>query len=432
MDQPQTITVPFKPHTYQKEIHDRLKRFSVFVCHRRFGKTVLTVNLLNKWALQTKRENWRAGYIAPLYRQAEEIAWDYLKKYASVVPGMGFNNSKLRADYPNGSRITLLGADNPDSLRGPYWDAVVFDEYAQIRPKVWPEIIRPALTDRKGWACFIGTPQGHNHFYDLWQMAQSDENWAALMYRASQTSILDPKELEQAKAEMSPEQYEQEFECSFEAAIAGAYYGPLMADALAANRIVHVPYDPLILVHTAWDLGMDDATVIWFFQLSPSGEIRLIDYHEENNQGLDYYVRLLKEKRYVYGQHLAPHDIQVREMGTGKSRLEVAEALGIHFDIVPNIGVADGIQAVRSIFTRCWFDVEKCDRGIQALKTYRKEYSDRLSTYRDSPLHDWASHGADAFRMLAVGLELIQSTSPRLKMNIGGMKMGRDVGWMGV
>src|SRR3972149_5107331 len=202
------ITVPFNPHRYQNEIIKSLKRFSVLVCHRRFGKTVLTVNLLNKWALQTKRESWRAGYIAPLYRQAEEIAWDYLKHYAQVIPGVTFNNSKLRAEYPNGSRITLLGADNPDSLRGPYWDAVVFDEYAQIRPKVWPEIIRPALTDRKGWAIFIGTPQGHNHFFELWQEMQKDELWFTKMFKASQTNILDPEELRQARSEMSPEQYE--------------------------------------------------------------------------------------------------------------------------------------------------------------------------------------------------------------------------------
>ncbi len=426
----ETITVPFKPHFYQQEIIKQIKRFSVFVCHRRFGKTVLTINLLTKWAAKTKRQNWRAGYIAPLFRQAEEIAWDYLKHYTSVIPGISYNINKLRCDFPNGSRITLLGADNPDSLRGPYWDAVVFDEYAQIRQKVYPEIIRPALTDRKGWALFIGTPMGHNHFYDLWRSAGTDPEWAALMYKASQTSILDPGELTQARKEMSLEQYQQEFECSFEAAIIGAYYGQLIQDAVDQKRVGIAPIDPIMPVHTAWDLGVDDSTVIWFFQLSPSGEIRLIDYHEENGKGLDYYVRLLQEKKYIYGKHLGPHDIKVREFSTGRSRIEFAESLGISFDVVSNIGVADGINAARSILPRCYFDEKKCDRGIQALKTYRKEYSDRLSTFRDNPLHDWASHGADAFRILASGLDIIQASGKTIKLNISKMRINQPGGWM--
>jgi phage terminase large subunit len=426
----QTITVPFKPHFYQKEILDFLKRFSIFVCHRRFGKTVLVVNLLVKWALATQRKNWRAGYIAPLYRQAKEIAWDYLQHYSRCVPGIKFNQNELKAEFPNGSRITLLGADNPDSLRGPYWDAAVFDEYAQIRPRVFPEIIRPALVDRKGWAIFIGTPMGHNHFYDLWNEAhKSPDLWAALMYKASKTNILDPAELAQARKEMSPEQYEQEFECSFEAAIVGAYYGPMMQDSLEQGRITAVPYDPILPVHTAWDLGVDDATVIWFFQVSPGGEVRLIDYHEENNQGLDYYVSFLKSKPYIYGKHLGPHDIKVREFSSGRSRIEFAQSLGINFDVAPNIPVADGIQAVRSIIPRCWFDEKKCDKGIQALKTYRKEYSEKLSTFRDSALHDWASHGADAFRILAVGMDMV-SPVPVLKLKPERMNVQAGRGWM--
>ncbi len=438
------VTVPFKPHPFQVEILKSLKRFNVFVCHRRFGKTVLTVNLLVKWAVQNKRHAWRAAYIAPLYRQAEEIAWDYLRFYTSVIPNIKYDKSRLRCDIPNGSRISLLGADNPDSLRGPYWDAVVFDEYAQIRPKVWPEIIRPTLVDRKGWAIFIGTPMGHNHFYDLWMDAslgfenktiglrEKNSDWAALMYRASQTNILDPDELLQARREMTPEQYEQEFECSFEAALIGAYYGALMQDALVEGRITQVPFDPVLLVHTAWDIGVDDATCIWFFQVTPGGAIKLIDYHEDNNLGLDAYIRILKEKKYVYGQHLFPHDISAREPTTAKPRKEFVENLGIKVERVKRVGdKADGIQAVRSILPRCWFDEIKCDRGIQTLKSYRKEYSSRLSTYRDSPLHDWASHGADSFQTLALGLEAVTSKIPILKIRMPSMREHPQHGWMG-
>jgi len=428
------VTVPFKPHLFQVDIIKALKRFNIFVCHRRFGKTVLMVNLLTKWAVQNKRHNWRAAYIAPLYRQAEEIAWDYLKFYSNVIPNVKYDKSRLRADLPNGSRIALLGADNPDSLRGPYWDAVVFDEYAQIRPKVFPEIIRPALVDRKGWALFIGTPMGHNHFYDLWQEAnkeESKESWAALMYKASQTQILDPDELAQARREMTPEQYEQEFECSFEAALVGAYYGSLMQNALDENRITQVPYDPVLLVHTAWDIGVDDATCIWFFQVTPAGAIKLIDYHEDNNLGLDAYIHILHEKKYIYGQHLFPHDIAAREPTTARPRMEYVENLGIKVDRVKRVtDKADGIQAVRQVLPKCWFDTIRCDRGIQTLKSYRKEYSQRLSTYRDTPLHDWASHGADAFQTLALGLELVTPNSPVLKIRMPTMREHPQHGWM--
>lgn len=428
-----TITVPFKPHAFQEEIYNNIKRFSVLICHRRFGKTVLTINLLVKWALQasSKRKNWRAAYIAPLFRQAEEIAWDYLKYYTSPIPGIQYNNSKLRCDFPNGSRISLLGSDNPDSLRGPYWDIAVFDEYAQIRPKVWPEIIRPALTDRKGWAIFIGTPQGKNHFHALWQDAQERPEWLARMYKASATKLLDTDELAQARSEMTPEQYEQEFECSFEAALLGAYYGPLIQDAADQGKISRVPHDPILPVHTAWDLGVDDATSIWFFQLGPGGEIRIIDYHEENGFGIDHYVKIIKEKPYLFETHLAPHDVKSRSMATGKSCYEVAESLGLKFSVVPKTEIVNGIQAVRSILPRCWFDEQKCDRGIQALKSYRKEFSERLSTYKANPLHDWSSHGADAFRYLATGMEFIESMRPKLKLkNPPALRARGEHGWM--
>ena len=430
----QIITVPFKPHSYQDQLYKVLKRFSVFVCHRRFGKTVFTINLLVKWALATKRIAWRAAYIAPFFRQAEAIAWDYLQFYTSVIPSVHYDKTRLRCDFPNGSRIELLGADNEQSLRGPYWDAVVFDEYAQIRPNAFPEIIRPALTDRKGWAIFIGTPQGHNHFYDLWKEAnkkgEEGKEWAAVMYKASQTTVLDPEELASARETLSPEQYEQEFECSFEASLLGAYYGSLIQDAAIDGRIRNIPHDPILPVHTAWDLGIDDANVIWFFQLSPGGEIRLIDYDEQNNLGLDSYVRLIKEKKYVYGQHLAPHDMQSREWKDGRSRLEAAESLGIRFNVVPKTAVVEQIQAVRSILPRCWFDERRCDRGIQALKAYRKEYSQKLSTYKNNPLHDWASHGASAFATLANGLNIINPMFPVLKIKTYPSYTRGEHAWM--
>ena len=410
------ITIPFQPHRHQAEIFKSLRRFNVLVCHRRFGKTVLCVNLLIRWALATKKRAWRGAYIAPLFRQAKAIAWDYIHFYCKDIPGVKFYQQELRVDFPNGSRIMLLGSDNPDSLRGIYLDAAVMDEYADIKPQVYSWIIAPAITDRRGTVIWMGTPRGHNHFYDVYRQAEGNADWYHSVYKVTDTDLLDKEELERRKGEMSEDEFKQEFLCSFEAAIQGAYYGALMEQAEGAGRITSVPHDPIMQVHTAWDLGMRDRTVIWFVQVSPGGEIRLIDYYENEQEGLEHYIRALAEKPYTYGTHLAPHDIKVKELGTGRSRIEVAEKLGLRFTVVQQIPVIDGVNAVRTILPRCWFDREKCAPGVEALKQYRKEYSQLLKTYSDHALHDWASHGADGFRYLAVGMESIQSTTPVIKI----------------
>jgi hypothetical protein len=324
----------------------------------------------------------------------------------------------------------LYGSDDPDTLRGIYLDGCVIDEVAQMHANLWGEIIRPTLTDRKGWVVFIGTPKGHNHFYDLWQKATGDEaTWYSRMYRASETDVLDKTELELAKAEMSDEEYAQEFECSWTAAIRGAYYGYLIEQAEKAGRVTNVPYDPIMPVHTGWDLGIGDTTVIWFCQMSPGGELRIIDFYENSGVGLDHYVNLLSSKGYVYGKHLAPHDIKVRELGTGRSRLETAQSLGLNFEVVPNIPPEDGINAVRTILPRCWFDKQNTEKGLDCLRQYRREFNERMNTFRDRPLHDRTSHPADGFRYLAVGLnqllETPKSKIPRIRSNAP-----QNVAWM--
>ena len=404
----QCVTIPYAPRRHQWEIHQNKKRFSVLVCHRRFGKTVAAVNELVMKACQNPLPAPRYAYIAPLYKQAKSVVWDYLKKFAGAISGTAFHETELRCDLPNGARITLLGADNPDRLRGIYLDGVVLDEMAQMPERVWGEIIRPALSDRLGWAMFIGTPRGHNAFYELYRFAVSDPDWFCAMYRASETGVVSAEELAAAKKEMTPEQYEQEFECSFSAAIVGAYYGPLIARAEKEGRIISLPVEPALPVHTAWDLGMSDSTSVWFFQVSPGGEIRVVDYLEDAGQGLDYYVRALRERNYLYGTHLAPHDIRVRELGTGKSRLESAKSLGVPFAVAPNLPLADGINAARLVIPRCWFDERKCAKGLEALRQYRRVYNERTACFGAVPHHDWTSHAADAFRYLAVGLDLCQ------------------------
>ena len=407
------ITIPYKPRPLQKEIHKSLTRFNVLVCHRRFGKTVLTVNELIKQCLQCKLPRPRYYYIAPTYSMAKRIAWDYLKYYTSVLPKMEYHETELRADLPNGGRIQLLGCERPQTLKGLYMDGVVLDEVAQMPPKMWTEVIRPALSDRKGFMVAIGTPQGHNSFFELYNHGLHDENWYAKSFKASETKIVDEEELAAAKSMMPPEIYEAEYECSFESSAIGAIYSQSLAKADNEGRITKVPYDSTVKVDTYWDLGMRDKTAIWFVQQKGSA-IHLIDYFEDSGESLEYYASVLDERGYIYDTHYLPHDANVREIGTGKSRLEIAQSLGLVTSIVPKMSIEDGINATRMTLGRCWFDYEKTKDGLDALRQYRWAVTDKGET-KNRPLHDWTSHAADSFRYVCTGLQETKNWSSRIE-----------------
>lgn len=409
------VTIPYRPRSIFLPFHNRAERFAAIVAHRRAGKTVAVVNDQIKGCLTAPLPNWRAAYIAPLYKQAKAIAWDYVKEFTAPIPGMSINESELRADFPNGARYRLFGADNYDAMRGLYFDDAALDEPADFPANAWPTVIRPALADRKGRATFIGTPKGKNEFWEIGEHARKADDWFHALHKASDTGILDADELAAAMTEMGEDRYAQEFECSFEAAILGAYYGREMKAATDEGRVSRVPYDPALPVYTAWDLGIGDSTAIWFAQFA-GAEKRLIDYYETSGVGLDHYARVLKEKPYVYGRHILPHDVEVKELGTGKTRLETLKGLGLSdVTIAPKLPVDDGIQAARSFIASAWFDEDKCNRGIEALRQYRRDYDEKGRTFRSRPLHDWTSHGADAFRYLAVGYKPPAAPAPRRK-----------------
>jgi len=404
-EQPNTsITIPYRPRALQRVLHQQLDthRFGVAVAHRRFGKTVLAINQLIKRALTCKRERPRLAYIAPTYAQGKAVAFDYIQYYSRPIPGVMFNQSELRADYPNGGQVRIYGADSPDSLRGIYLDGAVLDEYGLMPPRVFTEVIRPALSDREGWAFFIGTPAGKNQFYDVMKHAKSQPDWFFAEYKASESGIIPESELAAARKDMTADEYAQEYECSFEASVKGAIFAAELALLRGAGRSTVVPVDPILPVDTDWDLGVGDSTAIWFSQSLRSGEIRIVDYFEASGEGLPYYRQVLTEKGYVYGTHWAPHDIEVRELGSGRTRLETAASLGIKFQIAPNVPIEDGIHAARMLLPRCWFDATRCEKGLEALQHYRRDYNTRLNEFKAVPVHDWASHGADAFRYLAV------------------------------
>ena len=256
------VRVPYRPRPQQKEMHDNLKRFNVLPCHRRLGKTVFAINQLVKSGNQNKQLNPRYAYIAPLYKQAKSIAWDYLKHFTKDIPGVVANESELRIDFPWGLRIQLFGADNPDSLRGQYFDGVVIDEVAQCPPSLYGEVIRPALADRKGWVIFIGTPKGHDHFYDLYQLAKRDSSWYAKSFKASETGILDQEELDQARKQMSDAEYRQEFECDFDISSSFILI-PIQTIESAFDRQVSFHGHPRIMgIDVGMSLGGDASAIV--------------------------------------------------------------------------------------------------------------------------------------------------------------------------
>jgi phage terminase large subunit len=401
------ITIPYKPRSQQAYLHKELLkyRYALLLCHRRFGKTTMCLNHLIRAALTNKNHNPRYSYIAPTYKQAKSIAWDFLKHYAKPIVNTRFNETELRCDLPNGSRITLLGAENAESLRGLYFDGIILDEMASIQASVLEEILTPALSDRKGFMYLVGTPQGmQNIFYDYYLKAQGDKKWFLYVAKANETKIIDQEELTQALEMLGQAKYNQEFECSFIGNIPGSIYGKEIEDLEDKKRLTSIPFDPSHLVNTSFDIGYNDDTAIIFFQ-NIGHQINIIDCFADHNQPFPYYAEILKEKPYSYGYHLAPHDIEVSEYSSGKTRREVAYQHGIKFRVVPKTLLDDGIHSVKMILPRCKIDVDHCKPLIDALRHYHRKYSEKDRIFQTKPVRDWSSHYADSFRYLATGFQ---------------------------
>ncbi len=385
---------------------------AVLVWHRRSGKDATALNFTSCAAHRRVGVYW---HMLPTATQARKAVWDAIDSDGRKVLDQVFprvlraatNASEMKISLKCGSVWQLVGSDNYNHLVGANPVGVVFSEYSLADPAAW-DYVRPILAENGGWAVFIFTPRGRNHGYTLLQMARQNPDWYAEVLSVEDTRrpdggrvISDAAIDEDRRAGMAEEMLRQEYWCSFDAALVGAYYGRQMELARKDGRIGAVPWEPKLPVETWWDLGVSDSTAIWFAQ-RVAGEIRLIDYLEASGEGLPYYVKALQAKPYVYGRHIAPHDIEVRELGTGKSRRETALRLGVRFEVAPAQSLADGIDAVRAMLESCWFNEEKCARGIEALCQYRKAWNEKTSDFMPTPLHDWSSHGADAFRYGAV------------------------------
>lgn len=407
------IEIGYKARDQFVSFHMRKQRWAVIVSHRRAGKTVATIMDLVDHALRCEKKNGRFAYIAPQYVQAEDAAWSYLKEYGLAVPGATSNEGKLRVDFPNGSRVRLYGSDNYNRMRGIYLDGAALDEVARFDPRAYPEVIRPALADRKGFAVFIGTPNGRkNYFYKLREKALLRPDWFYLELKASNTKLLDDEELADAKDTMSADQYLQEFECDFAAAVPGSYYGDFLVDLENEGRICDISPVVGVPIETIFNIGIGDKIGVLVFQVLPDA-IHLLDYVEGHGKSLAWYSAELDKRGWRVTTDWVPQEAKIKGEGPpGRTRVETLAHLGRAPKLVPDHKFEDGINALRLALPKMWVDGARCERVLDSLREYQAEYDDRAASFLDTPRNDWTVTAADAARYLAVAY---RERTPRVR-----------------
>lgn len=403
------VTLSYEPRAAFLPYHNRQARWAALVCHRRSGKTVSAVNDLIIGALECPHPRPQMAYIAPNYQQAKRIAWEYAKHYTEPLVEQ-VHESELRVTLKNKAKIYLLGAEKAQSLRGMYLDGVVLDEYAQIRPAAWSQVILPCLSDRQGWATIMGTPMGKNHFYDVVKKARNDPSWFTMTLKASDSGILPQSELDLIKSQMDVSDYEQEYQCSFEAALRGAIYGQDMDLAEREGRIADFDLDPNLPVDVICDLGFTDDTVLTFFQLH-KGNLVIHEVYSNNELEWANYLDEM-ESREVRDIYLPP-DARAKNLQTGRSIVEMTISRGYRPKIVPDHKLRDGIQATRKLLPYIRWNKSLTSGAVEAMKSYRREWDDKFGCYRDRPVHDWSSHIADCIRYLGVVFQNLPESKSR-------------------
>ena len=368
------IILPYAPRPAFLPFHSRTQRWGCLVAHRRAGKTVAAINDVIRAAATCKTAFPLFGYIAPYRSQAKSVVWDYLKNFAQPIIADS-NEAELTVTLMNGAKIKLFGADNADAMRGLGFDGCYLDEYGDFRPSIWGNIVRPALSDKMGWCVFGGTPKGKNQFWNIYETArQNPLEWFLLRLPASSSGLLPPSELKAARAQLTEDQYLQEMETSFEASILGSFFGTELREAEEQGRFTNIAVDPVVPVHTAWDLGYRDDTAIWWYQVV-RGEIHVIDFYSVSGANIEELAQVITDRGYRYGKHYLPHDAKAKTLASGgKSIIEqLAQHLGLGtLSIVPDLSVQDGIQAVRKMIPTTWFD-NRCYEGIEALNRTRQQ-----------------------------------------------------------
>ena len=407
------LKLKFIPRDYQLPIIDAIENKGykkvVAVLPRRAGKDITAFNLAIRRCLQSPSTVYM---IYPTYSQGRKIIWDaidndgrrILEYYLPKELIHSINDQQMKIRLKNSSLLQVLGSENADALVGTNCHAAIFSEYSLQNPKCY-QLLRPILVASDGWCLFISTPRGRNHFYTLYNIAKSSKDWFAYKLTIEDTKHISLEKIEQEKDEglTTEALIQQEYYCSFEGTYSGAFYAKSLDQMMLQERITTLDWNPTIPVITAWDVGVRDKTSIIFAQLI-NQSIHIIDFYEHHGEGLEHYVKVLNKKDYIYSQHIAPHDIMVKEFGSGMTRYEKAYQLGINFTIAPNISIMDGIECLRSILNRVWIDKEKCKFLVSVLENYRSEYDAKYNIFKDKPLHDQYSHAADALRYFAVSL----------------------------
>lgn len=407
----------YRPRDVFLPLHQRDARWAVVIAHRRCGKTVAMCADLVIGALECKHPKPQFAYIAPFRDQAKKVAWQYLKDLTKDLQAKPPNESELKLQMHTGNgdiaTIYVAGADNPDAMRGLYFDGVVLDEVGQIRPSAWYSVLRPALSDRMGWAIFAGTPAGKNFFWQMREEARLNPATHLLLeLPASKTGILHPDELRDAQAQMTPETFAVEYEISFDAALPGAYFAKQVGAAYDQQRVGDLPPQQDIPVDLVADLGYTDSCSWWGWQTGPDG-YRVVDFYEADSQPIKHYIDWVKSRPYRVGTVWLPHDAKAKSLQTGKSIIEQFLAAGIIPRLVPELSLQDGIEAARIVLEKCWFHEPATYDGVEHLRAYQREWDERTQTYRNRPRHDQHSHASDAFRYLALAAKPIAGQKSR-------------------
>ena len=409
---------PLFPHHYPdlRMLDVPRKKRILAVWHRRAGKDKSIVNALT---LAAYEEVGNYVYLLPQQTQAKKIIWRGIGgdgvRFIDHIPQQIIKkkyDSELLVELINGATIQVGGSDNYDSWMGTNPIGIVMSEYSLQDPMAW-QYFRPILVENGGWAAFIYTARGKNHGYDLYNIAKKNPDiWHCSLktiedtHRPDGSPVVTQEQYLQEIADGMPEPMaRQEFYCDFEAALFGSYYGDQIAKAYAEKRVTFVPHDPGKPVYTAWDIGLD-ANCIWYAQASDTGKPQLIDYYEAvDERWTDTLINAVQGKNYNFAAHFAPHDIKQRDAEKNNVRLETAANMGIDFIVTERGSRDEGIEEARRLLPQCVFDAEHCERGLDCLRSYERVYDDKLQRFRDQPVHNWASHGSDAFRILAMNWE---------------------------
>ncbi len=429
------VEIPlFEPRDYQKPLLEALDsgyRRAIFLAHRRSGKDITALNYTFKKMVESVGVYY---YIFPTYKQARKVIWDSMTNEGKRMIDYFWepliekkNHSEMKVRLKNGSLFQLVGSDRYDDLMGTNPKGVVFSEYALQDPRAW-EYIKPILRVNGGWALFISTPRGKNHFYELWGMGQREDDWYTQKVTIEDTGLITQADINKELSQgMSEEMVAQEYRCSFEQGIEGTYYGRLVDKARTEGRISHVPCDHSVSVSTFFDLGFGDSTSIIFAQ-RVGNELHCIDYYENSGEGLAHYAKVLQDKGYIYDKHWAPHDVEAGHLSIGQSLRTYAMGLGLKFHVVDKLSLDYGIECGRVAFDNAWFDAKKCEHLIACLENYHKNFNAKHNCYSNTPVHDKWSHGADAWRYLSVVNKLYSHSGSLTRDKITQIREKHQVG----